>query len=304
MLTATKENQLSSEIERLSLTQKIDVVGFCDASEFEGYLLPSSKRKNPKLTIEDANTIIVFGVYIGAFYLPFWNNPNVGRTSRLFLSGYFNDIVDELIPIAEYLKKEGYKAEICNDLISEKSIIPLKLAAVRAGLGWQGKNSLLVTKRYGTFLALGGILTNAFIKRGNPLDDNYCKNCTRCQKACPAGAISNAHILNKEKCLSYLLQTDKDLSVIRDLAGNRIMDCEICQEVCPWNSKHIKDPITSEKSVLFKDSIQECKDLFKLKTLVNLDESEYVSRFKRFNTDIPYEFFHRNVVNAIENAKR
>ena len=64
-------------------------------------------------------------------------------------------------PIAAFLRDEGYRAIVCESSTSEGSILPLKLAAMRADLGWQGKHSLLISKKYGTFLALVGILTNA-----------------------------------------------------------------------------------------------------------------------------------------------
>ncbi len=85
--------------------------------------------------------------------LPAWKNPRYGRTSRLYLSEFFFDVVKPLEPIAELLKKEGFQSVICDGSTNEGSILPLKLAAVRAGLGWQGKHSLLVSKKNGTFLA-------------------------------------------------------------------------------------------------------------------------------------------------------
>ena len=135
---------LSDNIKEIAESNGIDVLGFATASEFSGYALSHSIRRDPKLSLSDAETIIVAGIYIGGITLPAWSNPWYGRTSRLYLSGYFFDVIEPLEPIVSYLRDEGYKAIICNSSTSEGSIIPLKLAAIRAGLGWQGKHSLLV----------------------------------------------------------------------------------------------------------------------------------------------------------------
>src|SRR5210317_1372040 len=86
----------------------------------------------------------------------------------------------------------------------EISLIPLKLAAIRAGMGWQGKHSLLISRQYGTFLALGGIITNADLDHNDKEEISRCKDCKKCQVACPLNALKNAYVLNKDRCLSYI----------------------------------------------------------------------------------------------------
>ncbi len=147
------DKMLSEKIKNIAENSLIDVMGFTDASEFSNYTLKQSKRRDPKLTFPQTKSIVIAGIYIGGITMPEWDNPWFGRTSRLYLSGFFLDVVKPLKPIAEYLIGMGYKAQICDGSIDEGSILPLKLAAVRAGLGWQGKHSLLISKKYGTFLA-------------------------------------------------------------------------------------------------------------------------------------------------------
>ena len=156
-----KEELCTEEIRDLAHSTGIDVLGFAEASEFTDYALKHSRRRDPKLSLPEAKTIIVAGIYIGGLTLPDWTNPWYGRTSRLYLSEFFLDIVKPLEPIVNFLKQMGYQAVVCDSSAEEGSILPLKLAAIRAGLGWQGKHSLLISKKYGTFLALGGIITNA-----------------------------------------------------------------------------------------------------------------------------------------------
>jgi len=203
-----EKNILSQCIKKLAYSLGIDIIEYAEAAEFQRYILKNSKRRDPKLSLSDSKSIIVIGIYISGIVLPSWNMPNIGRISRLFLYGFLNDIVKQLEPVASLLHKESYNAIICDDSKNEASILPLKLAAIRAGLGWQGKNSLLVTKKYGSFLALGGILTNATLVYNRQEEVNLCKSCNKCQQACPMKALEQAYVLNKNICLPYLLQND------------------------------------------------------------------------------------------------
>ena len=112
---------LSQEIRNLAETIGIDMIGFADASEFSGYTIKNSKRRDPKLSIPDAKSIIVAGIYIGGLKLPAWENMWYGRTSRLFLSTYFLSVVEPLEPIVELLKKKGHYQRCGIPFAEEKS---------------------------------------------------------------------------------------------------------------------------------------------------------------------------------------
>lgn len=291
---------LSEGIRKLADSIGIDALGFAEASEFQGYALSRSNRRDPRLSLSDAKTVIVAGLYIGGLVLPSWEENTTGRTSRLFLSGFFNDVVNQLEPIAALLRTEGYSALICDDSKDDGSILPLKLAAIRAGLGWQGKNSLLLTRKYGTFLALGGIVTNASLEYDTREEADRCKTCQTCQQACPMNALEQAHVLNKGRCLSYLLQTADLPEEAKAVADNRVMDCEVCQQVCPWNAKHIEHPLPTAMTTAFQREIPAWESFFALSQLVKLSEQAYTEALGHLNTGIPYAIFHRNVLMAIE----
>jgi epoxyqueuosine reductase len=299
-----KASTLSENIQRLADSQGIDILGFAEATEFEGYALSQSKRRDPGLSLSDAKTIIVAGIYIGGLVLPSWDSSSTGRTSRLFWSGFFNDVVSPLEPIAALLQKEGYAALICGYYQKEGSILPLKLAAIRAGLGWQGKNSLLVTKKYGTFLALGGILTNADLEYDNEEETNRCKSCEMCQRACPLNALEQAYVLKTDRCLSYLLQNDDLPEDAKRISENRVIDCEICQQACPWNAKHIESPLATVMIKSFQSEIPAWEDIFKLPRLAKLTESEYREALGHLRTGIPHSIIHRNAILAMEHLRQ
>jgi epoxyqueuosine reductase len=295
---------LSEKIRKTADFSKIDIVGFAKASEFVDYAINQHQRRDPKLTMPNAKSIIVAGIYIGGLVIPEWKDPWCGRTSRLYLSGFFLDIVKPLEPIADLLKDNGYQAAICDGSIDGGSILPLKIAAVRAGLGWQGRHSLLISKKYGTFLALGGILTNADLECNMAEEPNRCSKCTECQRACPVEALEQHHVLDVKKCMSNLLAKDDLPQEVVNSMENRIQDCEICQEVCPWNKKHLKNSLTTKMTTHFQKKINIWKDKFFLKDLNKLSEHQYKILFDKFNIDIPFNIFQRNVKIAIKHAEK
>ncbi len=300
-----KKDLLAEKIRSLAESIGIDALGFAGTSEFKDYAPSHSQRRDPKLSLPNARTIIVAGIYIGGITLPAWKNAWHGRTSRLYLSGFFLDIVKQLEPIAAFLEDEGYRAMICDGSAENGSILPLKLAAIRAGLGWQGKHSLLISQKYGTFLALGGIITNADLGHNAMEQPNRCGKCDKCQKACPLAALDQPFVLNVKKCMSYLLSSDEDppenFNIIME---NRVGDCEICQESCPWNRKHIKNPLVTKTTESFQKKIGDWEEKFYLPVLDKLSEKEYGKLIARLNTGIPYNIFHRNVLIAMERAKK
>jgi ferredoxin len=296
-----KKISLSHKIRDLADSGGIDVLGFAEASEFNGYALGQSPRRDPRLSLSNAKTIIVAGIYIGGLSLPSWGNNCYGRTSRLYLSGFFLDVVKPLEPIAGLLKREGYQAMVCNSATKGGSILPLKLAAIRAGFGWQGKHSLLISKKYGTFLALGGIITNAELEHNDKEEPDRCRACDKCQKACPLAALDQPYVLDMKTCLSYLLQTENLPLTAQSVMQNRVGDCEICQQVCPWNKRHLDSPLPTKLTVSFQKKIEEWEKFFHLPGLVELTEKEYDESLGRLKTGIPFHLFHRNVLMAAHN---
>lgn len=116
-----------------------------------------------------------------------------------------------------------------------------KAYAARAGLGWIGKNSLLVSPDIGSFFCLGFILTDLECRAQDLQlrNDNACGDCTKCIDACPTGAITGPGLIDCKRCISYLTTEHKgEISIdLRPLMGTNLFGCDICQEVCPYNDK-------------------------------------------------------------------
>ncbi len=110
--------------------------------------------------------------------------------------------------------------------------------ASRSGLGWVGKNGLLITKQSGSFFFLATLITDLELVADNPFVKDYCGTCTRCIDACPTEAILPNKVINASRCISYFTIELKDELIPDEMKGkfeNKMFGCDICQDVCPWN---------------------------------------------------------------------
>ena len=108
-------------------------------------------------------------------------------------------------------------------------------AAARAGVGFYGKNTLLITRRFGSWVVLGTLVTTAEVEPSPPLGLD-CGSCRLCVDACPTGALDEPGTLDATRCLSYWTQTANDVpEPYREELGASVYGCDICQDVCPWN---------------------------------------------------------------------
>ncbi|KIL77531.1 tRNA epoxyqueuosine(34) reductase QueG [Bacillus badius] len=110
-----------------------------------------------------------------------------------------------------------------------------RAVAERAGIGWSGKNTSIITPEFGSYVYLGEMITNLPLEPDKPIE-NRCGTCTKCLDACPTGALVQGGQLNAKRCIAFLTQT-KDFmpAEFRDKLGNRLYGCDTCQTVCPEN---------------------------------------------------------------------
>jgi epoxyqueuosine reductase len=113
--------------------------------------------------------------------------------------------------------------------------------AMAAGLGWTGKNTLLITRKFGSYVFIGELITNLDLACDAPFVNDHCGSCTRCIDACPTHAIVAPHRIDARKCISYqTIENKNEIPIeIQPKLQNQIFGCDICQDVCPWNNKLI-----------------------------------------------------------------
>jgi epoxyqueuosine reductase len=108
-------------------------------------------------------------------------------------------------------------------------------AAARSGVGFYGKNTMLITRRHGSWVVLGTLVTEADVEPTPPLDAD-CGSCTLCIEACPTDALDEPGVLDATRCLSWTTQSPGPVpEAMRRALGDRVYGCDICQDVCPWN---------------------------------------------------------------------
>ena len=201
------------------------------------------KRFNPALLMPDAKSVICAAIN----YKPAQSSSIVA--SYALYQDYHTFIKQKLLELAEFIKKEidkNLKSKICVDStpLAERSL------AIRAGLGFIGKNHLLANPHIGSFLLLGELITNLPLKPDTPLEQkDYCKNCNKCLEACPTGVISKNGFFDARKCVSYLTIEHKG-RIPKTLKPkiSHIFGCDACIKACPYNSKA---PVCQNKDFKF-----------------------------------------------------
>lgn len=195
------------------------------------------KRLNPSLLFENAKTIIV----VLQNYYPSENQKDSSApvlSKYAFGTDYHFVMKDKLKSLLSFIQNE---IEPCNGRPFVDSAPVLERAwAKRAGLGWIGKNSNLISVEHGSFFFIGELILDIELPFDKPkLVADHCGKCTRCIDACPTKAIVADRVVDARKCISYQtieLKGELDAN-LKGKFENRVFGCDICQDVCPWNLK-------------------------------------------------------------------
>lgn len=211
-----------------------------------------------------------------------------GKIARYALQ---DDYHDRLLPLLEELARRidvaagttGSLAYVDTGALNERAL------ASQAGIGWIGKNAMLISPREGSWFWLGEVITRAPLAPDSPMAD-HCGNCRRCLDACPTGAIlENIRAVDSRKCLSYwnIEHRGPIPPELHRPMGEWLLGCDICQEVCPWNNHSLKQGRAAIGAPP--------AEYIPLEEILSLDKSEFKARFaKRAISRAKHEGLQRN----------
>ncbi len=197
-----------------------------------------------------------------------------GRVSRYAWGADYHDLIhDRLGRLCSSLQRRLPEAQV-RGVVDTAPLLEREFAQL-AGLGWIGKNTLLLNRRLGSWFFLAALLTDAELEYDEPHETDHCGTCRACLDACPTGAFVEPYVLDARRCISYLtIELRGPLPVeLRGGLDDWVFGCDVCQDVCPWNHRA---PATEEAGY------QPAGDMnpLDLVALFELDEEAFRRRFR------------------------
>jgi epoxyqueuosine reductase len=239
----------------------------------------AGKRLDPDLVLPGTRSILVVAV---SYHTVSWPPGLLEDRSRGLIAryawglDYHRILLPRLQALARFIQAEA-RGEAATMAYVDTGPVLEKAWAHGAGLGFLGKNTCLISPRYGSFLFLGTILTTLEIEPDPPVDVG-CGTCARCMPACPTGAFPAPYVLDARRCISYLTIELKGPIPhdLRPLVGNWIFGCDLCQEVCPWNKKFSQRSPIAE---LYPSSLEDMAP--KLVDVIAMDDATFRVRYRK-----------------------
>lgn len=194
------------------------------------------KRTDPTKLVEGARSVIslLYNYYTDRIQ----EDPEAPILSKYaYGKDYHFVLKDKMHLLFDFIKSLHPKAE--GRVFVDSAPVLDRAWAKKAGLGWIGKNSMLISRTAGSFVFIGEIILNLELACQEVPENDFCGSCTRCIEACPTGAILGNRTLDSERCISYQTIENKG-AISPELEGKlsgRVFGCDICQDVCPWNRK-------------------------------------------------------------------
>ncbi|MEA3496293.1 MAG: tRNA epoxyqueuosine(34) reductase QueG [Bacteroidota bacterium] len=226
-----------------------------------------SKRKNPQELVENSKSVISL---LLNYYPQEKQNPDTKYQISKYAYGrdYHKVLKKKLKSLTAFIEK--CTGEKNARFFVDTAPVFEKAWAEKSGIGWIGKNTLLINQKYGSFVFLGEIIIDLELNYDQAIEEQ-CGSCTKCIDACPTNALIEAYKIDSNKCISYQTIENNNPSLNFD-THNWVYGCDICQNVCPYN-KEI--PITEESDFLIKEVIKNYTD----KDWKNLDEKKFEKIF-------------------------
>jgi len=287
------KSSLSESIKRRARFEGFDKVGIVSAAQLqeEGQQLKDwldrgyhgrmtwmqrdvEKRTDPRQVFPTASSIVVVALN---YCTPDKHQTRAatGKVSRYAWGDDYHEIVGtKLRSLLGWIKEQWPDADgkVCVDI----QPVMDKAWAVRAGLGWLGKHTNVITPEFGSWVFIGELLLNLDLEYDGDRVEDHCGTCTLCIDACPTQAITEPYVLDSNKCISYatieLREPELPTSIEENLSG-WFYGCDICQDVCPWNRF---EQITTESRFAPREGNVNAE----LSDILELSPQTYAERFR------------------------
>ena len=267
---------LADELCELGRRAGLDAVGIAEASPFTDTLRHLEERRsrgfaadmqftyrNPERSTDPQRILVgARSLVVGALRIP---APRTGpqasdeaRVAAFAREDHYGELRRSLEGIAERLREHGRQARV----VADDNALVDREAAVRAGIGWYGKNANVLLPGRGSWFVLGSVVTDTPLPPSTESVRDGCGTCDRCITGCPTGAIVEPGVVDARRCLAWLVQAPGSIPVeFRQAVGDRLYGCDDCQEVCPvGHGERDDDPGTTTGAVESTTWILEASD--------------------------------------------
>lgn len=248
------------------------------AAGYAGQMHYIAERRNayihPRHVLEGARSVVMLAMHY-ATAEPTPASPGTGRVSRYAWGerDYHQVLRDRLHQLADFLRELAPEA-LTRGVVDTAPLLEREFAQL-AGLGWIGKNTLLLSKTAGSYFFLAALLTDMELDYDQPFAADHCGTCTACIDACPTNAFPQPYVLDATRCISYLTIELQDTipTELRPGLGEWLFGCDICQDVCPWNhaAPRSNEPAFAPLADMNPVALLE---------LFSIDDAEFRSRFR------------------------
>jgi len=234
----------------------------------------AEKRRDSRRPVDGARSAVVVGLDYGG-------REPAGPVARYARGADYHDVMEARLRELHRRLNEWVGAPVGGKAYVDTGPILERDLARRAGLGWFGKNTMLINPRSGSFFFLGALLLDVELAPDTPFESEHCGHCTRCLDACPTDALLEPGVLDARRCISYLtIELKGEIPVeLREAIGGLVYGCDICQDVCPWNIKFAKllpdeSPFAPREALGGKDARSLARDV------LGMTQEEFSRAFK------------------------
>lgn len=230
----------------------------------------SEKRQDTRTPFANVKSAVVVGLDYGG-------GAPAGPIARYARSDDYHDVMlAKLNELHKNIEQHQDCSITAKPYVDTGPILERDLAR-KAGLGWFGKNTMLVNPKMGSFFFIGALLIDRDIAPDRPFESDRCGTCTRCIQACPTGALESERVLDATRCISYLtIELRGPIPEnLRAPMGEMIYGCDICQDVCPWNISFARDAAPGLLNPRADLDVPDLDDL------LSLDDEGFRSKFKK-----------------------